>query len=447
METEAGLDRKIWSIAWPAILSNISIPLLGLVDAAILGHLGSTRFLGAVAIGSALLSFLYWGFSFLRMGTTGLVAKAIGAGDTRRALEVLVQSCALALLLGLAVIIAHPLWLELGFVLMAPREEILPLADSYATIRIYSAPVVLITYTVVGWFIGQQDTRWPMLIVVVTNVVNIGLDFLLIIGFGLNSDGAALATLIAEYMGCALALWAVCQKLGYRPGGELIDSLKGLDVYKDLLRSNRHLFIRTVCLLFGFAFFTAAGDKLGAETLAANTLLIQLVILSAFALDGFAFAAEGLAGNRLGAGDEPGFQQAARRCAWWCMLTGVLVSLVYLLFHSLLFNLLSDIEPVRQIMDEHYLWLAVLPLLSAPSYLLDGIFIGSAETRYMMVTMLFSTLVVYLPLWYLTRHWGNHGLWFAFTAFNLARSLTLYACFSKLNREGGWLRDDLSSHS
>jgi MATE family multidrug resistance protein len=440
------LDHKIWGIAWPAILSNISIPLLGLVDAAILGHLGSTVYLGAVAIGGALLSFLYWGFSFLRMGTTGLVAKATGAGRPDLAVLVLAQSAVLALVLAAAVVLLHPLWVKLGLALMAPRPELAPLADSYVSIRIFSAPAVLVTYTVVGWFIGRQDTRWPMVIVIVTNSVNIALDFLLIVGLGLNSDGAALATLIAEYLGVGVALWAVWRQPGARPGAGFAAHLLDRVAYREILRSNRHLFVRTVCLLSSFAFFTAAGEKLGADVLAANTLLMQLLLLSAYGMDGFAFAAEGLAGNRLGAGDLGGFYRAVRQCALWCLSSGALISFGLALFHSPLIHLLSDIPTVRDLMRTHYPWLAVLPLVAAPSYLLDGVFIGSAKTRYMMVTMVFSSQLVYLPLWYLTRDWGNHGLWFAFTAFNAARGVTLYRYYRRLTDRGQWLDRPSTAH-
>jgi MATE family multidrug resistance protein len=418
------LDHKIWGIAWPAILSNISVPLLGLVDAAILGHLGTTHYLGAVALGSALLSFLYWGFGFLRMGTTGLVAKASGAGEDERALLVLARSAVLAIGLAALVILLHPLWLQAGFALMAPREELLPLANSYASIRIASAPAVLLTYTVVGWFIGRQNTRWPMLIMVSTNVLNIVLDVLFIIGLGLNSDGAAMATVVAEYLGCALAF----------PGP-----------YRVLLRSNRDLFLRTVTLLLCFAFFTAMGDKLGSDTLAANSIMLQLLLLAAFALDGFAFAAEGLAGNSLGARDLRGFYAATRRCAMWCAFSAAVIALLFTLLHLPLFALMTNIPEVRTLMLQHRGWLLVLPLVAAPSYLLDGVFIGSAETRYMMITMLFSALGVYLPLWFFTREWGNHGLWLAFTAFNAARGATLYYYYRRLSNKNGWLGEE-SAH-
>jgi MATE family multidrug resistance protein len=439
MANRRQLDHKIWGIAWPAILSNISVPLLGLVDAAILGHLGSTRYLGAVAIGGAVLSFLYWGFSFLRMGTTGLVAKATGAGRPEEAVLVLARSAILALVIAAAVIATHPLWLDIGFRLMAPQPELAPLADSYASIRIYSAPAVLVTYTIVGWFIGNQNTRWPMAIMVSTNALNIVLDFLLIVGLGLNSDGAAYATLLAEYAGCLLALAAVWHCLPRTPFAGMRARLFGAGGFRRLLTSNQHLFLRTVALLFSFAFFTAMGDKLGPDTLAANALMMQLLILTAYGLDGFAYAAEGLVGNALGARDLAAFEAAVARCTWWSAAAAMLTSVVFLLGHGPLYRLLTDIDAVRGIMDAHTAWLVALPLIAAPCYLLDGVFIGSAETRYMMTTMLFSTLCVYLPLWYVTQGWGNHGLWFAFTAFNASRGAALYYCFFRLNRTGAWL--------
>lgn len=440
MEGTRQLDHKIWAIAWPAILSHISVPLLGLVDSAILGHLGTPSYLGAVAIGAALLSFLYWGFSFLRMGTTGLVARAEGAGDHVGSLLILYRSALLALAIAALVVILHRPLLSLGMLLMSPQADLLPLAESYTRIRIASAPAVLVTYTVIGWFIGRQNSRWPMVIVVLTNVTNIGLDFLFIMGLGMASDGAAIATVIAEYLGCGLALWAVWRAHPGTLPSNLKKDLVDVSAYKLLLRSNRHLFLRTVSLLFSFAFFTAQGENLGAETLAANTLLMQLMMLAAYGMDGFATAVEGLAGQRLGARDLPGFQLAVGRCALWTLAAALLVSGAFAVLQVPLVQLLTNISAVRELMWDYLPWLIVLPLLAAPSYLLDGVFIGAAETRYMMTTMLQSIGLVYLPLWFLTRDLGNHGLWLAFTAFNLARGVTLYYWFRRLSREQRWLQ-------
>jgi MATE family multidrug resistance protein len=433
------INHKIWGIAWPAILSNISIPMLGLVDAAILGHIESTQYLGAVAIGGALLSFLYWGFNFLRMGTTGLVAKAMGAGEQQEAALILAQSCILAIILAIVVTALHPLWFGLGFTLMATQADITSLADSYATIRVSSAPAVLVTYAIVGWFIGRANTRWPMIIVVITNAVNIGLDFLFIIELQMFSDGAALATVIAEYLGCALAFYGVWRNFPRNLDSRFYAKLKSWPAYRRLLRSNTNLFVRTICLLFSFAFFTAMGDKLGSDVLAANTLMMQLVLMAAYGMDGFAFAAEALTGNRLGARDLKGFYQAVRYCSYWCALTAGLMSACFALFHPQLFSMMTNIDAGLLLLAQYVPWLILLPLVAAPSYLLDGVFIGSAETRYMMATMLFCLLAVYLPTWFFTRDFGNHGLWLAFSVFNGARGASLYLCYLQISKKGRWL--------
>lgn len=426
-------------IAWPAILSNISTPLLGLADSAILGHLDSVDYLGAVAIGGVLLSFLYWGFSFLRMGTTGLVARATGAGDVTGSTFALYRSAILALGLALVVFTFHSWLLDAGFYLLSPQQELLPLAHSYASIRITSAPAVLVTYTIVGWFIGRQDTRWPMAIMVTTNGVNIGLDFLFIMGLGMTSDGAALATVIAEYLGCAIAIFAASRHLPKLPRAIIRGALLETGQYVKLLRANSHLFFRTVFLLFSFAFFTAMSDNFGSHVLAANTLLLQLLLMAAYGMDGFAFAAEALVGDRLGARALDDFFAAVKRCAFWCAITACLISAGLLVLQQPLVTLLTGIDSVKQLMVYYYPWVIVLPLFAAPSYLLDGVFIGSGETAHMMTTMVFCVLVVYLPLWYLAQGLGNHGLWLAFTAFNAARGLTLYYCFCKISRARTWL--------
>ncbi len=440
MAINSSLDRNIWMIAWPAILSNISIPILGLVDAAMLGHLDDTRYLAAVALGGALLSFLYWGFSFLRMGTTGHVARARGAGDDRAGFLILARSAVLGLLIAVAVILLGPAWSGLGLALMNPAESLAGLADSYIGIRLLSAPAVLVTYAIVGWFIGCQNTRWPMAILLLTNGVNILLDAVFIIGFGLNSDGAAMATVCAEYCGLLIAAIAVRRAAPALPSRRALRAgILDRSAYRALWLSNSHLFVRTVSLLACFAFFTAMGEKLGQDVLAANALMLQFLLFASFAMDGFAYAAEGLAGARLGARDLSGFHSVVRRCALWTAGSAVLISLSIALGQPLLVPLLSDIDRVRNILVDIHLWLVVLPLLAAPSYLLDGVFIGAAETRPLMTSMLFSAFLVYLPAWYLTREWNNHGLWLALALFNLARGLSLGWIFRRFCLGGRWL--------
>lgn len=439
MPHQRGLNHKIWQIAWPAILSNISLPLLGLVDTAILGHLESTRYLGAVAIGASILSFLYWGFGFLRMGTTGLVARAAGAGDNHRELTVVLQSLVLSLALASMVLATYPLWMNLGLYLMSPGPELEPLARSYISIRVYSAPAVLATYAIVGWFIGRQNTRWPMAFVVVTNLLNILLDVLFVIILDMKSDGAAFATITAEYVGCLLAIAALVHKLDLGPVAAVRRQLSRLRAYRELLDSNRYLFIRTMCLLFSFAFFTAMSTRMGEHTLAANTIMLQFLMLAAYGLDGFAFAAEGLAGNAAGAGDLQKFHSTVRACWRWSLVAALAMSLCFALLAPLIYPLFTIHTEVLQILNKYHFWLVLMPLAAVLSYLLDGVFIGAARSRYMMHSMVVSVGLVYLPAWLLLKGFGNHGLWLSFILFNAARGFTLAWYYRRLSRSGKWL--------
>lgn len=434
------LDAKIWMIAWPAIIANISIPLLGLVDAALLGHLDSASHLAAVAVGGAVLSFLYWGFSFLRMGTTGEVARASGAGNEPRALLALARSSVIALgIAALLLILQSPLT-ELGLAIMGPRESIEGFARDYISIRLLSAPAVLLTYTALGWFIGYQNTRWPMRVVIATNLLNIILDALFILGLGMASTGAALATVIAEYLGLAVALYGLRHHWPALRTPALWEALRQLPPYLRLLNSNLSLFVRTLTLLFAFAFFTAAGENLGQDVVAANAVMMQFLMFAAFAMDGFAYAAEGLAGEALGGGKPQQFYSVSRRCALWTTLSALLISVLILVNRSWLFPLLTGLPAVLAVMNAQGLWLVWLPLIAAPSYLLDGLFIGAGATRAMMLGMLFSAFCVYLPAWYLTTSLGNNGLWLAFTLFNAARGVSLGLGYLYFTRRNRWLR-------
>ncbi len=412
--------------------------MLGLVDAALLGHLDSPKHLAAVAVGGAVLSFLYWGFSFLRMGTTGEVARATGAKDESRALLALARASLIALAIaGLLLIFQGPL-LTLGFEIMGTGPEILETAKNYASLRLLSAPAVLLTYTALGWFIGHQDTRWPMRILIITNLINIALDALFILGLGLASSGAAIATVIAEYVGLFVAVFGFKKHRASFFSAALWVKLRVLAPYVDLIRSNINLFFRTLTLLFAFAFFTAAGENLGPDVVAANAVMMQFLLFAAFAMDGFAYAAEGLAGEALGGGDLQRFFKVSRRCALWTMVSAFVISALILLSKPWLFPLLTSLPEVLAIMNAHGLWLVVLPLIAAPSYLLDGLFIGAGATRTMMLSMVFSALAIYLPCWYATTGLENQGLWLSFAAFNASRGVTLALSFAYFTRQNRW---------
>ena len=420
------------------ILSNISLPLLTAVDTALLGHLENARFLGAVAIGGSILTFIYWSFGFLRMGTTSLSARAFGAEDSSTCRLLLGQSLLLAISLAVMLFALQGLIFPFALSLMDPSPAIQELAMAYTQIRIFSAPATLATYAIVGWFIGLQNTRAPLLIMVSTNILNILLDCLLIIGLDMNSEGAALATVTAEYAGLILAIFLVRRELKALGGELLIHKLFKLSDYRPLLLVNRHLFVRTACLLFSFSFFTAQGARQGDALLAANAIILQLLLLTSYGLDGFAHASEALIGKSVGRKQLAELYAVCRTTTFWALLTAVLFTVLFAFAKAPLIALFSDIDAVRQLVQEYYFWILLLPLISVWSYQLDGIFIGAGKTKGMQNAMLFSCFIVYIPLWWLTQGWGNHGLWLAFCAFNLARTLSMSLLFYRYSRTQQW---------
>jgi len=420
------------------ILSNISLPLLAAVDTALLGHLENPTFLGAVAVGSSILTFLYWSFGFLRMGTTSLTARAFGAQDMSQCRMLLAQSAVLAMGLSLLLIVLQSLIFPLALTLMDPSPATRDLALTYCQIRIFSAPATLATYGIVGWFIGLHNTRAPLLIMLGTNVLNIILDCIFILGLDMKSEGAALATVIAEYTGLFLGLYLMRNTLKGLGGTLDYPKLLQLHYYSDLLRVNRHLFIRTACLLFSFSFFTAQGARQGDTLLAANAIIMQLLMLMAYGLDGFAHASEALIGKAIGRKRLDEFYNACRATTFWAFVTAMLFTAVFLLAKIPIILVFSDIEALTNELMTYYAWLYILPLICVWSYQLDGIFIGSGKTRGMQYSMLLSVFLVYLPSWYLTQHWGNHGLWFAFCVFNLARTLSMANLYARYSRLKSW---------
>ncbi len=418
------IHLQVWQLAWPMILSNITVPLLGLVDTAVTGHLPDPRYLGAVAVGSGLFSVLYWGFGFLRMGTTGLTAQALGAQDRQQVPMLLARSLLISMVIGLSLILfQHPL-ISIGLILMEPGPEVTEQARIYADIRIWSAPAVLANYTLLGWFLGLQNSRVALLLLVTANLINLLLDILLVVGLGMTVDGVALATVCADYGALLLGAYLAWQQLKRSFGRPDFSGLFSSDGFARLLQSNRYLFIRTLCLLLTFTFFTAQGARLGDQVLAANAVLLNFLMLISHGLDGFAHAIEALCGKYRGAGDRNGFYRACRAATIWSAITALLFCLLFALAGQPLIRLLTDIPAVINDAVEYLPWLILMPLIGVWSYLLDGIFIGANWFRQMQNAMLVCCLLVFLPAWWLTRPWDNHGLWFSLCLFMLARGVT-----------------------
>ena len=423
--SDRSLHKRLWAIAWPLIIANITVPLLGLVDAAVLGHLDSPIYLGAVAIGANIFSFIFWGFGFLRMGTTGLAAQAFGdqqQRDNSYPLQLIFsQALMLAITIGLLLIVTQAALFQFALYLIDGSDEVTDLARRYCEIRIYSAPATLAHYVLIGWLIGTQNSRGPLIILIAANGINIVLDYWFVMGLGWKSDGVAWATLIAEYSSAAIGFAIVFRSQWFKTWHVKSRDLFDLQRYRRLLLVNRHLFVRTISLLFTFAFFTAQGAQQSDLVLAVNAVLLTFLLLISNGLDGFANAAEALVGEAVGQKNTLHFKQVVKVSSGWSFFTACLFSLVFWLFGADIIHLLSSIPEVVTLAKQYLVWIILLPIIAMPSYLFDGIFIGATRSREMQNTMLMATFLVFLPAWWLSQGWGNHGLWLALTLFLLFR--------------------------
>ncbi|GAA4650131.1 MATE family efflux transporter DinF [Kistimonas scapharcae] len=426
--------RRVWQFAWPVTLSNITVPMLGLVDSAVLGHLPSTTYLGAVAIGASLFTFVFWAFGFLRMGTTGLVANASGEGDSQKVRDILVQSLVLAGGIGfILILLARPI-LSAAIPFYQPGPLITPELETYFLTRSLSAPAVLANYAILGWLLGVQMARAPLILLTFANAINIVLDLFLVLGLGMKTGGVAQATVVADYSTLMLGLYLIAGQLKALPGSFRFREVIRLEAMQGLLLVNRQLFVRTLCLLLAFATFTAWGSRLGDDTLAANALLLNFLMLISNALDGFAFAAESLVGKACGQRNRSTFQSVVRATGACSIIMAFGCFLIFLLFGQNILGLLTDIDGLDKMAAEYLPWLIAMPLVGVLCFWLDGVYIGMGKTGLMQNLMVLSTGLIFIPAWYLTRESGNHGLWFAFTLFMAARSVGMAAAFVPVYR-------------
>ena len=420
------MNKKILRLALPNIISNITVPLLGMVDLSVVGHLDQVYYIGAVSLGTTIFNFIFWGFAFLRMSTSGVTAQLYGAGDRRGTTRALHRTAVTALLFGGIILLLQVPIDKISFYLLDGSEKTEYFASRYFYIRIWAAPATLLLYVLNGWFLGMQNARYPMIIALVINAVNIFLDFLFVAGLGMNSDGVALGTLIANYCGLFVALYFLRKKY---PETLLVGSLSSFLNMKELralFNLNLNIFIRTVCLIVVFTFFTARSAVYGDNILAVNTLLLQFHMFFSYLIDGFAFAAEALTGRYAGAADTAGLKKVIRYLFLWGLAISVPFSAGYFFFGKDIFSVLTDNPSVISMARPFFLWIVIMPLLSYPAFLWDGIYIGLTASKGMRDTMLLSTMVFFFPVWYFSQsHLGNHSLWMALAVFMVSRGLTM----------------------
>ena len=425
--------RAILAIAVPIMISNVSTPLLGVVDTAVMGRIPDPAYIGAVALGSLVFNFVFWGFGFLRMGTTGLTAQALGAADTNEIRASLGRALLIAVGVGAALLVLQWPIREIAFTLLNGPARVEALARDYYDVRIWAAPATLINYGLLGWFIGLGRARLALALQLVLNITNMLLDILFVLGLGMGVKGVGLGTLLAEVIAAIVGLLIAAHYLRRTGGHWDFARLMLRARLQRTLAVNRDIMIRSLALIVVFAWFMAQGAQQGEGILAVNAVLMQFIAVSAFFLDGLAFAAEALVGRAVGAASRAGFAAAARMTTVWAAGIALAMSLVFAVCGTLVIDLLSVDPLVRSLARSYLPWAALAPLIGVWAFQLDGIFIGATRTADMRNAMLASA-GIFLAAWWLLSSYGNHGLWASLYVHYVARTGTLLYFLPGLTR-------------
>jgi multidrug resistance protein, MATE family len=430
--------REAWRLAWPLILSNLSVPLLGITDTAVVGHLPDPHYLGAVAIGALVFSVVYFAFGFLRMGTTGLTGQAYGRGDRAELRAGLVRPLTLALAIGLVCLLSAGLLVRVSGWLFEPSPAVAASLETYLRIRLFGAPAGLANMVLLGWLLGLQNARGPMALLIATNALNIALDLIFVLGLGLAVPGVAAATVCAEYGGLGLGIWLASRALGRLGGRWRWSVIARAEAFRRLIAVNRDIFLRSLCLEGAFVTFTALGSRRGEVILAANAILLNFQLFAAFGLDGFAHAAEAMVGRHVGAGDPAGFRAATSANLVWSLLLALIVALGFWLGGPLAIRLMTGLPEVQAAARTFLPYMVASPVVSVWAFLFDGVFIGATRTPEMRNGMLLALAAFLLAAWALVPALGNHGLWLAFLTFMAARGLWLGLVYLHIERGPGF---------
>ena len=415
--------RGVLAIAVPIMLSNVTEPMIGVVNTAVIGQLPGAYYIGAITVGALIFNFIYWGFGFLRLGTGGLSAQATGRGDAEELVAVLMRALIIAGVAGIAIILLSPLIGRLTFSLIEGSAEVEGHAATYFYIRVFSAPFALIGFCLIGWFVGQGRARTAFVIQLYLNLTNMALSLLFVLGLGMTSDGVALAALIAEVTAALVGLFIAFRRL--REMGARFERYRVFDRAK-LIRTlaiNRDIMIRTVCLVLVFSWFTARGAKASDVIVSANAILMHFFDVAAFLIDGFAFATEALVGQSVGAHDRRRFNKAVQLTSIWAMVVGLLTFTIIWVGGPVFIDGMTVNAEVRETSRHYLLWSALAPLIGVACFQYDGIFTGATQTADMRNMMLVSMIVFFLAWWPLEQVYGNHGLWASMIVFFAARGI------------------------
>lgn len=425
------MNKKILQLAIPSIISNITVPLLGLIDVAIVGHLGAASYIGAIAVGGMFFSIIYWLFGFLRMGTSGMTAQAFGKRDFKTISDQLFRALLVALMVSFLLLLSQRPIESAIFKLITTSEDVRFYASLYFRICIWGAPAVLGLYVFSGWFIGMQNSKFPMYIAIVQNLINIIISFLFVFGFGMKVEGVAWGTLIAQYAGLFIAIlfWYHYYKRIYRPVQKA--SLLAPSAMIGFFKVNIDIFLRTLCLVCVTTYFTKAGARQGDTILAVNTLLLQLFTLFSYIMDGFAYAGEALTGRFVGAKNRKGLKHLIRLLFRWGFSLAFLFTLLYGLGGYSFLRLLTNNSNVLHSASPYFCWVIAIPMAGFAAFLWDGILIGATATRYMLYGMIIASGAFFALYFLCYSSWMNHALWGAFIVYLLLRGLMQWYFWNK----------------
>ena len=428
------MNKKILQLAIPSIVSNITVPLLGLIDVAIVGHLGSAAYIGAIAVGGMLFNIIYWLFGFLRMGTSGMTSQAFGQRDLKEVTRVLLRAVGVGLFIALCLLLLQYPIRKIAFLLIDATPEVRELATVYFNICVWGAPAVLGLYGFAGWFIGMQNSRFPMFIAITQNVVNIVASLSFVYLLDMKIEGVALGTLIAQYAGLFMAslLWLRYYgrlKIAFR-WREII----GKTAMKRFFQVNSDIFFRTLCLVAVTTFFTSTGARQGDVVLAVNTLLMQLFTLFSYIMDGFAYAGEAMTGRYIGARNNTGLQRMSRLLFRWGWGLSLSFTILYMIGGQDFLGLLTNDTTVINAAGSYYYWVLAIPLAGFAAFLWDGILIGATATRLMLYSMLVASGMFFLIYYIFYALMGNHALWMAFLIYLSLRGIMQWILWHSSHR-------------
>ena len=425
--------KQIFLLSIPVFFSNLAIPFVGMVDTGLMGNMGEAKYLAATSIATSVMTMIIWSFGFLRMGTVGIVAQLFGKGDYREIVKTLLRNFLIALIAAILIILFKPVIFNLIKYFFLSSQSTLDLIDIYISIRVFSVPAEFIVYILVGFYLGIQKTKISSLLIVTLSILNIIFSSFFVLTMNLDILGVVLGTLIASYVTIIIFLLFTYNFIIKK--FQIFPNFNRVLVYSKILKLfniNFNIFIRTIALTFSFLWITYLGSKLGEDYLAVNAILMQFIILAAFFLDAYAFSTEGIVGFTIGRKNKKSFLSVVKNSIEISFFTALFVSILYFIFFKQIINVITDVEILRFISYKHFIWIIIIPPIASFCYQLDGIFIGASQTKEIRNAMIFSVFWFICISMYLTKQFGNHGLWFSLLLFMVLRSLTLKYFFIKI---------------